>query len=906
MCNQKNIIDKADSSYKVLKSALEWVTTSSESEVSDNPRLLKNLRAGIYQVHRLAVTAKAKMCVGVYGPSQSGKSYLVSAIAKEPKKPLIALFGEREVDFIKTINPEGGKESTGVVTRFTIDRFTSPIGFPIKLKLLTELDLTKIFVNSYVNDILQNEDDDLQKHHDEVEKILTSLNDMQYESSTFSIEDVWDLEEYCNTRYSKNLRIQALKRIGFWSRAAELLPALGQRGRLILLEALWEKSPSYSNLYSYLVSELARLGNESELFGAENSLFSFENGQLKRSDASIINVSTLASLKKQDLQQLNVSLLNAKVVAISASALCALTSEIVISMRDKPHEMFERADLLDFPGARSRKGYPKDDNFLSQPNVQIDNFLRGKVAYLFDKYSSDLELTVMVLCIGPSNLEVVGLDSMIEDWIIKTHGEKPSERGTLRTSLFLTLTKFDQEFDQGAGRTLDGTRWSTRLQASLLDPFGSHSHRTNWVKKWTTLNDFNNTFWLRNPNADQSSIMKYEGIPGSSREIDFTEQKREVISTLRTSFINNELVNRHFLNPEIAWDSAMTLNDGGASYLRQQLNETCSDNLKLNQVNQRLNRILSGLQAELGKYFISSDLGKLQEEKLLLAKKITASFAVKVEKHRLGEFIRNLIVSDIDTVNIFKRILLEFEYEKHAKQPVNSQISPITHQIDPNLATELGLELELDPANSNHIEDHSLRSAQLTFPQVFVKHFMDEWRDRCIFRFCSRNISDYLLTDREFILPLISELETAAERTGLIDYLTKYVTHSNQFLADDRRTWIWRQTCVVTARFNDFITHGGIFSTTNTPTTIANLKNVETIVFNEPQELLTDPEISEMQSNFSLPYLKDWIQSIQHTIRANAPYQAGITTNIEKNEQLGTTLEALQNLLKLGSTDNAI
>ena len=61
-----------------------------------------------------------------------------------------------------------------------------------------------------------------------------------------------------------------------------------------------------------------------------------------------------------------------------------------------------------------------------------------------------------------------------------------------------------------------------------------------------------------------------------------------------------------------------------------------------------------------------------------------------------------------------------------------------------------------------------------------------------------------------------------------------------------------------------------------------------------------------MQSNFSLPYLKDWIQSIQHTIRTNSPYQSGITTNIEKNEQLGATLESLQNLLKLGTTDDAI
>jgi hypothetical protein len=33
------------------------------------------------------------------------------------------------------------------------------------------------------------------------------------------------------------------------------------------------------------------------------------------------------------------------------------------------------------------------------------------------------------------------------------------------------LTKFDQEFAEGAGKSLDGVRWSTRLQASILNSF---------------------------------------------------------------------------------------------------------------------------------------------------------------------------------------------------------------------------------------------------------------------------------------------------------------------------------------------------------------------------------------------------------------------------------------------------
>ena len=78
------------------------------------------------------------MCVGVFGPSQAGKSYLVSVLARPGEKPLIADFDGQGIDFIAEINPEGGKESTGLVTRFSLTRQAHPPGFPVCLRLLSE------------------------------------------------------------------------------------------------------------------------------------------------------------------------------------------------------------------------------------------------------------------------------------------------------------------------------------------------------------------------------------------------------------------------------------------------------------------------------------------------------------------------------------------------------------------------------------------------------------------------------------------------------------------------------------------------------------------------------------------------------------------------------------------------
>jgi hypothetical protein len=72
---------------------------------------------------KLERAAGRRMCIGVFGPSQSGKSYLVSSLCKPPpgsaggKETVIAEFDGQELDFLKEINPPGDKESTGLVTR---------------------------------------------------------------------------------------------------------------------------------------------------------------------------------------------------------------------------------------------------------------------------------------------------------------------------------------------------------------------------------------------------------------------------------------------------------------------------------------------------------------------------------------------------------------------------------------------------------------------------------------------------------------------------------------------------------------------------------------------------------------------------------------------------------------------
>ena len=108
--------------------------------------------------------------------------------------------------------------------------------------------------------------------------------------------------------------------------------------------------------------------------------------------------------------------------------LTALVAEMHVAMRERPWDFFDHTDLLDFPGARSREHHPDIRKHFRKEGTLEGLFLRGKVAYLFDRYNAEQELTGMLLCIAPSNQEVRTLPAMIKEWIDLTHGADPAAR----------------------------------------------------------------------------------------------------------------------------------------------------------------------------------------------------------------------------------------------------------------------------------------------------------------------------------------------------------------------------------------------------------------------------------------------------------------------------------------------
>ena len=102
---------------------------------------------------RLAKALDQPVSIGFFGMSQGGKSYLISSLAAGGNGQLEFDLGAERLNFIQHINPVGGgKEATGLVTRFTRQPYHAPDKFPIHLSLFSEADVIKVLGNSFFND----------------------------------------------------------------------------------------------------------------------------------------------------------------------------------------------------------------------------------------------------------------------------------------------------------------------------------------------------------------------------------------------------------------------------------------------------------------------------------------------------------------------------------------------------------------------------------------------------------------------------------------------------------------------------------------------------------------------------------------------------------------------------------
>lgn len=881
------LISQCKAYRETIDDAAHWTDVNRELVRSELESLQAELRKSNRFFKKCEIAAGRKMCVGVFGPSQSGKSYLISTLARDANGQLFADFAGEQRNFISEINPEGGKESTGLVTRFTMTQpAEAPQGFPVRLRLLSEMDIVKIIANTYYSDCEVAEAPDPQAISAELDKLL-SVRRVAEPISKLTIDDIEELHEYLVENFKSKPRVQCLERV-FWNRMYDIASSMDVDTKTTLFSFIWGGVPQFTALYKRLHDALTQIDF------SENVYCSIE-GLIPR-EQSIIDVAMLKGLSTGSGGELAIATRQGKKAILPRSVVTALTAEITIVMRNKPDDFFDHTDLLDFPGYRSRKKI-KDIHQALEKEAPEDFFLRGKVSYLFERYCAEKELTSMLLCIGPSNQEVQDLPGVIDKWVRSTHGVTPEKRTGKPISLFFVLTKFDTEFQEKKGVSTPGSRWYIRIHSSLLDYFGKQH---DWPEAWDDKGPFNNVFWLRNPNVDFKAILDYENADGDNkREKGVKPAEANYVAGLKQAFLDSTDVCRHFQNPCRAWDAAMTLNDGGIAYLKEKLRPLCNPELKRSQIaamiKERAGRIASRLQP----YFYTDNKEEERKKKEALATTLVSVLAKIVQAQRFGEFLQTLQMKDHEFYDLYFQVesqwLNQGDSEQDGFVPAPSQT--VGHSISAgDILGDLGLDDftsqgeqgSAEPAEQNASPDASPKDETAYFANLIEKAWIEHVHSVAE----SQVFQTYFGFSSELFILLVSELIIGADRLGLLADIEQTMREAARFRNIRREKIVWKQVSLAANIINSFVNWLGYDPRRKTAVdrTIA-IRGKERVLFNAPPQLKAMPVINEDQTPFDKQFYTDWLAALIVVITANV--DGGKHIDVAQNRCLGDILKQL-------------
>jgi hypothetical protein len=615
---------------------IEWFRTNPERAPDQLAGLERDVRRMRARAEKLRLASLRPMCVTVFGASQSGKSYLISALARPAGAPLSVQIGSRTYDFLEEINPFGDKESTGLVTRFSLDKVASPVAdLPVCVRLLSQSDVIRIIANGYMEEISRDAAQPVAPGR--LEQLFGELTPGKASSAGLTEDDVYEMREYFE-RYFRSHPVIAAVGSEYWREAAGRAQRLDAGQRAKLFAPLWGETTKLTALCARLLGALEALGNPDETF--------CEVAALIPRQESIIDVQMLMKgLEDDAASKVQISTAEGRRIALPRPLVAALVAELRLTLAAAPRTFSSDVDLLDFPGAMARSQFsgPADTGYL---------YRRGKIAYLFQRYVADQELAAMVLCVDQGNQQVKTLPTMVKEWIDATHGGTPEERAKVTCGLFVGLTKFDMEFAMGPGKRDDEPgRWNTRLH-TVFTEFLCQEHA--WHDEWRTGSPFNNVFWLRNPGIKQPLVVAYDE---HGEENDLADAPR--LARLRALYLETSQVQRHFADPAKAWDEALRLNDGGVAYLADSLRPVCNPQIKLDQIGARLAALALDLRRRLEPFHISSDAVKEQARRAKDIAQTQARLREIAASKRFGLLILQLQIPRGGLLRPFLRVQAE-------------------------------------------------------------------------------------------------------------------------------------------------------------------------------------------------------------------------------------------------------
>jgi hypothetical protein len=238
-----------------LSDSVNWVESNLKYEEKNT--LLLKLKNSQNTFKKVFSNIDSKPVIAIFGGSQVGKSYLIKNLLSRKGQPFVIKNNEKEYDFLKDINPPGvGAESTGVVTRFTVDNNVKYDNFPIKVKLISPKDILIIILDSFfldlkkINAFLDRKELDL--HVKSIES-----NYLNSKQSVLTEFDILEIKEYFDNHLSKHtILFEGLNETRFFERIGKVIEGFEFSEWTSIFDVLWNRNEHLTSLFQKLISNL--------------------------------------------------------------------------------------------------------------------------------------------------------------------------------------------------------------------------------------------------------------------------------------------------------------------------------------------------------------------------------------------------------------------------------------------------------------------------------------------------------------------------------------------------------------------------------------------------------------------------------------------------------------------------
>jgi hypothetical protein len=702
---------KINNQLEIIENSNKWVLETKSMEGAKGKNAYRNLVNCRRKLNKKKFALEGNPAAAMFGQSQVGKSYLIDALLSEQSKP----FGIVDKDgvvygFKKDMNPQGGgSESTSLVSRFSTRYTLVNPKFPVKAKLLSPADLVLVLCDSYYNDIKGSRDTMLQRENidDAIIEFKNKWQERTVQQKVFTEDDVLDIQEYIYENFSTKAGNLSTF---FFEEISLLIAKVKPTEWSEVFSLLWNKNEKFTSLFSSLISKYEILNFTDTLYLPIEAVL-YKHGTLL--DVTRMREIYESPKKIETAYKADTNILlvennqEREIESFPKSYLCALSAELVFSLpatllASKP--FLKETDLLDFPGSRARKTTPEND---IAETAMSEFLIRGKVAYLFNKYSNFEKINILLFCAKHEQPSERAMPEILDPLINKIIGDSPESREEfLKKSqippLFIIGTFFNVNLEYSLAKDSKDDissltyRWNQRFERSLEELIDTKTY--TWFKNWTVSQpNFQNIFLLRD---FEHSTQIFEGYskesPVEMRKKSDPGDYPDFSEKLRQSFIDYDFVKKHFENPANSWDRAASINEDGAQLIIDKL-IIAANNInyaRLEKIKWELNTIGQIILDELKKYYHDSDSDARLQKARSTAGSVQANLDIAFGQNPyfFGQMMKEFMLSESAVYKLYLGKIRDIERRDVVNMDKYSAIRMNVSELNPNDSFDINLE----------------------------------------------------------------------------------------------------------------------------------------------------------------------------------------------------------------------